>query len=294
MARDVLNPSAFFTAGPTGPTGPVAYIVETNRIELNLKKTSVAFLEMEPYIMSGDMDQVENCEQTIQYAVERIGEVLHTINPANRSTVLSNALRGAYTSSPNITEWYPDMMSLYMNRAEELDGELDSDQDEPNMEVVHSEYFTIVPHSVSVTASSTSSRPLNHTSSGSGLGSGPANYCTVVKQVKKENVTPANIGEIILCQIPGISSVTALAIMKHYTSFPHFIEELQKNPNCLENMTSESNGKVRKINKTSIQNIKLYLGRGLERAGDEVVGERLNSVGASRRSPTVETVSASV
>jgi ERCC4-type nuclease len=87
----------------------------------------------------------------------------------------------------------------------------------------------------------------------------PANYCTVVKQVKKENVTPANIGEIILCQIPGISSVTALAIMKNYDSFPHFLEELQKNPNCLENVSSESKGKIRKINKTCIQNIKLYL-----------------------------------
>jgi ERCC4-type nuclease len=87
----------------------------------------------------------------------------------------------------------------------------------------------------------------------------PANYCTVVKQVKKENVTPANIGEIILCQIPGISSVTALAIMKKYDSFPHFLEELQKNPSCLENVTSESKGKIRKINKTCIQNIKLYL-----------------------------------
>jgi len=99
---------------------------------------------------------------------------------------------------------------------------------------------------------------------------GPANYCTVVKQVKKENVTPENIGEIILCQIPGISSVTAMAIMKHYNSFPHFIEELQKNPNCLENMTSESKGKIRKINKTCIQNIKLYLGRSANQSTENI------------------------
>ncbi len=97
--------------------------------------------------MRGEMDQVEKCEQTIQRAVGWIGEVLHTINPVYRTTVLSKALRGAYASSPNITEWYPDMMSLYMTRAEELDGEVasdsTSDDDEPNMEVSHSSSYEL-------------------------------------------------------------------------------------------------------------------------------------------------------
>jgi ERCC4-type nuclease len=86
-----------------------------------------------------------------------------------------------------------------------------------------------------------------------------ADYCHVVKKVKKENVTPENIGEIILCQIPGISSVTAIAIMKHFNHFTHFIEELSKNPACIENLTTETNGKVRKISKKSIESIKSYL-----------------------------------
>lgn len=86
-----------------------------------------------------------------------------------------------------------------------------------------------------------------------------SNYCTVVKKVKKDNVTPENIGEIILCQIPGISSVTAMAIMKEYKTFPHLIEELQRNPQCIENMTIETNGKIRKINKSSLENIRKYL-----------------------------------
>lgn len=87
----------------------------------------------------------------------------------------------------------------------------------------------------------------------------PNNYCTVVKKVKKDNVTPENIGEIILCQIPGISSVTAIAIMKHFGSFLHLITELQNNPSCLENIAIENNGKIRKINKSSIQNIQSFL-----------------------------------
>lgn len=86
-----------------------------------------------------------------------------------------------------------------------------------------------------------------------------SNYCTVVKKVKKDNVTPENIGEIILCQIPGISSVTAMAIMKEFKTFPHLIEELQRNPQCIENKTIETNGKIRKINKSSLENIRKYL-----------------------------------
>ena len=86
-----------------------------------------------------------------------------------------------------------------------------------------------------------------------------SDYCTVVKKVKKDNVTPENIGEIILCQLPGISSVTAIAIMKRFNTFPILMEELQKNSQCLENMTIETNGKTRKINKTSLDNIRKYL-----------------------------------
>jgi len=91
--------------------------------------------------------------------------------------------------------------------------------------------------------------------------SSEAEYCSVVKKVKKENITPQNIGEIMLCQIPGISSVTAMAVMKHFEGgFPHFLDELKKNPACIENIMAETaGGKQRKISKACIENIKLYL-----------------------------------
>ena len=84
------------------------------------------------------------------------------------------------------------------------------------------------------------------------------NYCTVVKKIKKENVTPENIGEIVLCQIPGISSTTAIAIMKEMQTFPKLMYALKENPTVLDNITYETKGKMRKINKTSIENIKKY------------------------------------
>jgi ERCC4-type nuclease len=104
--------------------------------------------------------------------------------------------------------------------------------------------------------------PLKHCNTintSDGMSSNVANYCTVVKKVKKENITPENIGEIILSQIPGISSVTAVAIMKQFTSISNLIDELKKNPDRLENIQYETNGKLRKINRTCIQSIITYL-----------------------------------
>lgn len=85
-------------------------------------------------------------------------------------------------------------------------------------------------------------------------------YVNVIKKVKKENITPDNIGEIMLCQIPGISSVTALAIMEQYKSLPNLIKELEANNDCLKDISStNSKGQIRKINKTSLANIVKFL-----------------------------------
>jgi len=84
-------------------------------------------------------------------------------------------------------------------------------------------------------------------------------YCSVVKQVKKENVTPENMGQIILCQIPGISSKSAIAIMQQFTSLSHLMRELESNPNCLAEIKCENNGKFRKLSKTIVENLRTYL-----------------------------------
>jgi ERCC4-type nuclease len=86
-------------------------------------------------------------------------------------------------------------------------------------------------------------------------------YCSVIKKVKKDNITEENIGEIMLCQIPGISSVTALTIMEKFKTLPNLIKCIQDDPECLNGISAIcSNGKSRKINQTSIASIVKYLG----------------------------------
>ena len=88
----------------------------------------------------------------------------------------------------------------------------------------------------------------------------PPDYCTVVKKEKGKNITPENIGTIFLCQIPLVHSVSAIAIMQKFSSFQELINSLVNNPNCLNDIYTETNGKKRKLSKAIIQNIKKYLG----------------------------------
>jgi ERCC4-type nuclease len=85
-------------------------------------------------------------------------------------------------------------------------------------------------------------------------------YCGVIKKVKKENITPENIGEIMLCQIPGISSTSAVAIMKEYKTIHNLIAKINENEKCLHDISYiNTKGQTRKINKTVIANIIKYL-----------------------------------
>jgi len=86
------------------------------------------------------------------------------------------------------------------------------------------------------------------------------NYCSVIKKVKKDNITPENIGEIMLCQIPSISTTSALAILAQFKTLSNLIEQLKADEKCLNNIvTTDANGKSRKISKTVIANIIKFL-----------------------------------
>jgi ERCC4-type nuclease len=88
------------------------------------------------------------------------------------------------------------------------------------------------------------------------------NYAEVVpnKRIKKDNITPVNIGEIMLVQIPSVSSTAAIAIMQKFSTFSALMNALQTDPHCLNSITTTNkNGQSRKLTKPCIQAIFDYL-----------------------------------
>jgi len=85
-------------------------------------------------------------------------------------------------------------------------------------------------------------------------------YVSMVKTVKKDNITPDNIAEIMLCQIPGISAATAISIMEKFKTLSNLITSVETDPTCLNNIyNTTAKGQQRKINKNCIDNIVKFL-----------------------------------
>ena len=98
-------------------------------------------------------------------------------------------------------------------------------------------------------------------------------YCSVVKRVKKENITKANIGEIMLCQIPGCSDVSVRAVFQKFKTIAQLIIAIQEDVTCLDDIkTTMANGKTRKISKAVIKSIIDFL-KDKDEGEDEGEGE---------------------
>jgi len=84
-------------------------------------------------------------------------------------------------------------------------------------------------------------------------------YSGFVKAVKKENITQDNISEIMLCQIPGISSIYANAVLKFFGGFSNMIEKIKNGTANFDNIMYETKGKQRRIPKTCGEQISKYI-----------------------------------
>jgi len=85
-------------------------------------------------------------------------------------------------------------------------------------------------------------------------------YTSVTKKVKKDNITVENIGELMLCQVPGVSAAVAMAVMKKFGTISTLLKNLETNEKCLDDITiTTKNGQNRRISKSSICNIYQYV-----------------------------------
>jgi ERCC4-type nuclease len=84
-------------------------------------------------------------------------------------------------------------------------------------------------------------------------------YSEIVSASKKKNVTPHNIHEIMLCQIPFVGHTISHIICNEFKSIRQLIQVIHDNPDTLRNFTYEQKGKKRKLSKTVANNIMTYL-----------------------------------
>jgi ERCC4-type nuclease len=86
-------------------------------------------------------------------------------------------------------------------------------------------------------------------------------YAEVIgKRIKKDNITPANIGEIMLAQIPSVSCASAAAIMQKFSTMAALLAALQSDPKCLNDITTTNkNNQARKLAKPCINAIYDFL-----------------------------------
>ena len=80
------------------------------------------------------------------------------------------------------------------------------------------------------------------------------------KRIKKNNITPENIGVIMLSQIPNVSNITAKAIIEKFGTLKCLIDTLTESKSALDMLLlTNKDGKSRKISKPCIVNIYKYL-----------------------------------
>jgi ERCC4-type nuclease len=95
---------------------------------------------------------------------------------------------------------------------------------------------------------------------GAGAHAGAAYIEAMAKRTKKENITPDNIGEIMLSQIPNVSCASAMAIMRKFRTMYALMDAMRQDATALNDITvSNKNGQAKKLTKPCINNIYHYL-----------------------------------
>ena len=86
------------------------------------------------------------------------------------------------------------------------------------------------------------------------------NYTEQIKMKKQGNITPDNIDQIMLSQIPGISIIIANALLHTFSSLKLLTKRLETDTDILKDFTyTTTQGKQRKLPKNVISNLFLYL-----------------------------------
>jgi ERCC4-type nuclease len=88
----------------------------------------------------------------------------------------------------------------------------------------------------------------------------PETYSSIFKHKERSSqITPDNIGEIMISAIPFVSSKTAAAIMTEYKTVSSLIDAMKKDRTCLNHICTVGPSGSRKISKLCVDNLFKYL-----------------------------------
>lgn len=85
-------------------------------------------------------------------------------------------------------------------------------------------------------------------------------YAAVAHRIKKDNITRNNICTIMLSQIPGVSTASAMAVCERYSTMDKLIDALRKDHTAIADITTTTkSGSKRRLARTCVNNIHNYL-----------------------------------
>jgi ERCC4-type nuclease len=86
-------------------------------------------------------------------------------------------------------------------------------------------------------------------------------YASIFKHKERSSqITPENIGEIMIGSVPSISSKTAAAVMCEYKTIENLMQHMRSDRQCLDKLyTVAQNGNKRKLSKLCVDNLFKYL-----------------------------------
>jgi ERCC4-type nuclease len=83
------------------------------------------------------------------------------------------------------------------------------------------------------------------------------NYVSVIKRTKKENITVNNILAIMLCQIPGISAISAEAVTLKYPTIEELVNACKEGKTAFDKLRHKNSN--RRLSSQCINNIITYI-----------------------------------
>ena len=83
------------------------------------------------------------------------------------------------------------------------------------------------------------------------------NYVSVIKRVKKENITVNNILSIMLCQIPSVSTISAEAVALEYPTIEKLIKACKEGKDAFNKLRHKNSN--RRLSSLCISNIITYM-----------------------------------